>query len=523
MMESADTYDEPPLPGDGRRDPSPPDPEASHNIHRHVLDGLFEGTDSSKDAVLSFITTGLIPKDGDGPLRELLISLSTLPPLEKEYINSNEVAASTLSSSHSNHTPKDHKGDKHDKDEKAHTGHKDHQDQDTQTKSGLNKTTQSAPLPSPSILPKPSSPAITSPVLPPTPQPDDHPAQDLFEALGEKPEVRRFLLAILASNKVPLQKVKQLFNISTIAANQDFATLMDDLTKYGGNWAGHPYLTGALNFGVPHAAALLQQPESPQQASQDHQQRPYHAPWSYQQTAQPQPHAYQSSIVPADLTPYLPMGPHVDQQTFTGPSTATAHHQQPLPVSDAYSLVPREPPAPSAPLATSTQTFDLATTANFERQTGLPSPSTQGSSGQSDGCATPTGHTNTASGADLLEVVCPLHLPDGKPCAKRCHGARRYRSIQEHIRRAHPSRWIPTLPATEASFRMMVDTDGVVCPFLNKDNSTCGHRSTGTRPYRTIQDHIKALHPEHFIPDLPGNESSFRRSKWMHNPKARFP
>lgn len=522
MMESADTYDEPPLPGDGRRGPSPPDPdpdpEPSHDVHRQVLDGLFEGTDSSKDAVLSFITTGLVPKDGDGPLRELLISLSTLPPLlEKQCIN-NDTATSIHTSNHSNHTPKDHKGDKHDKHDKAH---KDHKDQDTQTQSGLNNTTQAAPLPSPSILPKPSSPAITSPVLPPTPQPDDHPAQDLFEALGEKPEVRRFLLAILASNKVPPQKVKQLFNISTLAANQDFATLMDDSTKYGGHWGGHPYLTSAFNFGVPHAAALLQQPGS-QQASQDHQQRAYHPPWSFQQTAQPQPHAYQNPAVQADLTSFL-LGPHADQQTFTDPSTATAHNHQPQPVSDAYPLVPRDPPAPSAPLAMTTQTFDLGTTASFERQTGLPSPSTQGSSGQSDGCATPTGHTNTASGADLLEVVCPLHLPDGKPCAKRCHGARRYRSIQEHIRRAHPSRWIPTLPATEASFRMMVDTDGVVCPFLNKDNSTCGHRSTGTRPYRTIQDHIKALHPEHFIPDLPGNESSFRRSKWMNNPKTRFP
>lgn len=35
---------------------------------------------------------------------------------------------------------------------------------------------------------------------------------------------------------------------------------------------------------------------------------------------------------------------------------------------------------------------------------------------------------------------------------------KRYRSMQEHIRRAHPSHYIPKLPATEESFLMMVNT-----------------------------------------------------------------
>jgi hypothetical protein len=35
---------------------------------------------------------------------------------------------------------------------------------------------------------------------------------------------------------------------------------------------------------------------------------------------------------------------------------------------------------------------------------------------------------------------------------------KRYRSMQEHIRRAHPSHYIPKLPATEESFLLMVNT-----------------------------------------------------------------
>ncbi|OKL55604.1 hypothetical protein UA08_09031 [Talaromyces atroroseus] len=56
------------------------------------------------------------------------------------------------------------------------------------------------------------------------------------------------------------------------------------------------------------------------------------------------------------------------------------------------------------------------------------------------------------------EVVCPLTNNDGSNCRKRCLGEKRYRSMQEHIRRAHPSHYIPKLPATEESFLLMVNT-----------------------------------------------------------------
>ncbi|KAL2011965.1 hypothetical protein VTN00DRAFT_4683 [Thermoascus crustaceus] len=56
------------------------------------------------------------------------------------------------------------------------------------------------------------------------------------------------------------------------------------------------------------------------------------------------------------------------------------------------------------------------------------------------------------------EVVCPLTNNDGSNCRKRCLGEKRFRSMQEHIRRAHPNHYIPKLPATEESFLLMVNT-----------------------------------------------------------------
>ncbi|KAJ4163272.1 hypothetical protein LMH87_005013 [Akanthomyces muscarius] len=56
------------------------------------------------------------------------------------------------------------------------------------------------------------------------------------------------------------------------------------------------------------------------------------------------------------------------------------------------------------------------------------------------------------------EVICPLSNQDGSNCRKRCLGEKRYRSMQEHIRRAHPEHYISKLPATEESFLLMVNT-----------------------------------------------------------------
>ncbi|KAI8939625.1 hypothetical protein NX059_003385 [Plenodomus lindquistii] len=55
-------------------------------------------------------------------------------------------------------------------------------------------------------------------------------------------------------------------------------------------------------------------------------------------------------------------------------------------------------------------------------------------------------------------VVCPLRNHDNSACRKRCTGEKRFRSMQEHIRRAHPEHYISKLPATEESFQLMVST-----------------------------------------------------------------
>jgi hypothetical protein len=47
---------------------------------------------------------------------------------------------------------------------------------------------------------------------------------------------------------------------------------------------------------------------------------------------------------------------------------------------------------------------------------------------------------------------------------------KRYRSMQEHIRRAHPNHYIPKLPATEESFILMVNTPPDQRPQLSPSN-----------------------------------------------------
>ncbi|KAK2071507.1 hypothetical protein P8C59_005926 [Phyllachora maydis] len=56
------------------------------------------------------------------------------------------------------------------------------------------------------------------------------------------------------------------------------------------------------------------------------------------------------------------------------------------------------------------------------------------------------------------EVICPLSTRDGKSCRKKCVGDKRFRSMQEHIRRAHAEHYIPKLPASEESFYLMINT-----------------------------------------------------------------
>ncbi|KAG9669615.1 hypothetical protein KCU99_g6783, partial [Aureobasidium melanogenum] len=68
-------------------------------------------------------------------------------------------------------------------------------------------------------------------------------------------------------------------------------------------------------------------------------------------------------------------------------------------------------------------------------------------------------HTSNHHASDPdNEVVCPIKSADGSNCRKKCLGEKRFRSMQEHIRRAHPEYYIPKLPATKESFDLMVNS-----------------------------------------------------------------
>lgn len=57
-------------------------------------------------------------------------------------------------------------------------------------------------------------------------------------------------------------------------------------------------------------------------------------------------------------------------------------------------------------------------------------------------------------------VDCPLPRSDGRPCTKHTFGEKRWRSLQEHIRRAHPNYYQSGLNATEESIMKMVKDAG---------------------------------------------------------------
>ncbi|KAL2217704.1 putative transcription factor RfeD [Thermoascus aurantiacus ATCC 26904] len=84
------------------------------------------------------------------------------------------------------------------------------------------------------------------------------------------------------------------------------------------------------------------------------------------------------------------------------------------------------------------------------------------------------------------EVVCPLTNNDGSNCRKRCLGEKRFRSMQEHIRRAHPNYYIPKLPATEESFLLMVNTPPDQRAHLQTQNASNNSRKNNEPPDRDV-------------------------------------
>lgn len=66
---------------------------------------------------------------------------------------------------------------------------------------------------------------------------------------------------------------------------------------------------------------------------------------------------------------------------------------------------------------------------------------------------------------------------------------KRYRSMQEHIRRAHPEHYISKLPATEESFQLMINTPPSERPPPPTSSNLAPHGLYNKQPYSIL--HIK--------------------------------
>ncbi|PVI07035.1 hypothetical protein DM02DRAFT_649366 [Periconia macrospinosa] len=106
-------------------------------------------------------------------------------------------------------------------------------------------------------------------------------------------------------------------------------------------------------------------------------------------------------------------------------------------------------------------------------------------------------------------VVCPLRNHDGSACRKRCTGEKRYRSMQEHIRRAHPEHYISKLPATEESFTLMVNTPPQERPPAPPLPTTTGPPGYGSGELNNVFYH------EEYGLNTPRNSDEMRRGSLL--------
>lgn len=80
--------------------------------------------------------------------------------------------------------------------------------------------------------------------------------------------------------------------------------------------------------------------------------------------------------------------------------------------------------------------------------------------------------TSSSANDVRFEVVCPIRRQDGSICNKRCYDGKAYRSMQEHIRKVHKDHYIPGLNANEESFRLMVNNTSDVGSNIQQGTGT---------------------------------------------------
>ncbi|KAK4611902.1 hypothetical protein CLAFUW4_12843 [Fulvia fulva] len=115
------------------------------------------------------------------------------------------------------------------------------------------------------------------------------------------------------------------------------------------------------------------------------------------------------------------------------------------------------------------------------------------------------------------QVQCPLANHDGSLCRKRCLGEKRYRSMQEHIRRAHPEYYLPKLPATKESFELMISTPPHERPEIDPNHANHHHGHQHSVSQQQQQQQQQQQHHHHdpsglspgFYGEDPGLGSNF--------------
>lgn len=511
MEAETDTYDAPVPPAEGENeDYSDP---FTLSKQEQGLDDLFWGHDEpTKESLISFVRTGAAPKDGVRHLHNFC--LSVLYQEEGEYHANNDQKNISLS-----------------------------------------------PTPSQNTTTTITSTATTPLEETHTPKLDDEAAEaahDLFNHLEGDVGVRTFFLATLASGKVSPAKVEKLFDISTLAGTEDFSTIMQHSQGY--RWvqdqaSGHQVLmreewnpaTGQHVLVPQHLASSTvssqgiasQQPQSHIQTQYNQAQNNHYVNKSPGlQSPAPQFHhamnpdfghhgpSHQGYGLPAKSTGTtmgmpMPMGPLPhggSPYTQPRPSSGHIHHngnQSPAPsVPARQNLAGMDPqnheqPGVSAPLA-------RASSNQSERSVHSPDNNVHtfnniGQKQVSNPNPTPR-NGNSSSQADVIS--CSIINDDGRPCNKLCTGEHRYRSITEHIRRAHNKYYIPNLQATEESYKRMLDSQGVTCRIVMPDGKTpCLNHCTGSKMWKEIIDHVKEKHQDHWIPGLPANKDSYNKSE----------
>lgn len=101
------------------------------------------------------------------------------------------------------------------------------------------------------------------------------------------------------------------------------------------------------------------------------------------------------------------------------------------------------------------------------------------------------------------EVVCPLRNQDGSACRKRCLGVSAPFAMSVCLPvclSVIPSALSPSYPdsCTRTSHCLCENTGGNIPPRLQE------------KRYRSMQEHIRRAHPEHYISKLPATEESFQ-------------